>query len=208
MEQIIAEYIAKKMIIDIREGYLPSPELSEAVRRFPLMDFMRDLVQSGDFLNIRRLLDAPHEEIRALGFGLLNNILNLKKVRDYLEEKWKSCDMTFRDRNAIVFTLTNCEDLSPAFHKQFSEFIFENWERWLTKVAARYAGGLQRVLDYCRVRLQDKIFPDSKKWVYLCVAAASNDSLEAQNLIGGYADAPAPFVRKIACEVLRRLKGG
>jgi NADPH-dependent ferric siderophore reductase len=206
MKTVLAEYLSRKIIEDIRSGKTLSPEICESVCHFPLIDFLRRLVQPDDWNHIKLLLEANHVDIRTLGRALLNRILNVNGVREYLVRAWRSSGQTIRDKIGLQFTLLNYEDLDPQVQKELSEFVFENWNEWLSEGTTRWAAGEQNVLDFVRKRLSDEKTTPTKRWVYICGAAASPDKNEVIRIIEEYVNNSDAFLSEIARRVLEKVR--
>lgn len=204
MERIIAEYLADKLINDIRSGVILLPELCEAVTSVPLIDYLRSRIRVEDFDRIRALCDSENAASQNLGLALLRNIEHESEVRSFLENLWERPDLSFRTRIGLQFQLSNYVNLDPSMRKRFLAFTLDNWQPFLDNQVA-WCSGPQGVINFCRQRLTDTRFPQSKKWLYMCVVAASDDSTSARSLLEGYQNDPDPFTREVVQEVLKRL---
>ncbi|MBE3143895.1 MAG: hypothetical protein IMZ61_08225 [Planctomycetes bacterium] len=205
MNACLAHYIAEKLVEDIRKGIIPSSEICESFSHFPIIDIARSLITENDWNSIKVLLAQEHEDQRTLGRALLNRLLKHPEVRSFLEGQWRDANLTFRDRIGIQFTLLNIEDLDILLHKEMKDFVFKNWEEWLKEATARWAGGRDKVLDYCSQRLSNPKTVKTKYWVYICGTAASDDCDAARKLIGSFRTGADRFLIKVIDQVLARL---
>lgn len=206
MEKIVAEYLAQKVIEDVRSGNLPAPELSKAVCHFPLIDLLRKHVTQSDWDNIYLLCESQNQDQRTLGRALLVNIMSFQKVRQYLEQSWQKTDLTFMDRIGLQFTLLNYKDLSTSFHEILLKFTMDNWNNWLKDATAPWADGQNNVLDYCQKRLDDQSISKSKRWIYICGVAATDNIEAAKTLVESYLKSDDPFLAKVSNEVMSRIR--
>lgn len=205
MEQVIAEYLAEKLISDIRSGVTLPGDLGWAVIRLPLRDYLRQRIKPKDFNALRSMCNSEDEELQNLGLVLLRNIKQETDVRKFLEEMWQRPGLPFSIRIGLQFQLIDYGDLDAGFHEEFLKFTLTNWEEWLDSMRA-WCGGSQNAVNYCRARLEDKGVAPSRRWAFICAAAAANDSSEARSLIEVYANDSDLFLRGVANNVLSRLQ--
>lgn len=203
MEPIIAEYLVDKLVDDIRSTRPLPSQLCQALFRYPIINDLRRRINPDDFLIIHSLCESDDDAVRNLGFALLQNIRQ-ERVRCYLEEVWQRPLLSFKLRTNLQAELLNYPELSQDYHEQLFRFTLDNWQPWLQGIVD-WCGGGEGVLKYCTGRLSDPKFPKSKRWLYVCAAAASNDLAAARNLIGSYVEDPDPFLRGVPREVLKRL---
>jgi hypothetical protein len=204
MNSIVSDYVAEKVLSDIRSGAPLSSALCDALTTFPLIDHLRSLIQIEDFAYVRVLCDSTDEAKQTLGLALLRNIESAAVVRQYLQELWKRDDLPFRTRIGLQFQLSNDPNLDPGVRQSFLTFTLSNWEKFLEN-QRNWCGTGEDVTAFCRQRLSDNKFPPSKRWLYLCVAAASSDTTAARQLIKEYENDSEPFTRKAVAQVLARL---
>lgn len=203
MAPILYEYIATKLLEDIRSGRSLPVDLCQAVTS----DMRRRLHQQilpTDFAAIRRLCETDDSWSRGLGINLLFSIVDTREARSYLEELWRDTTLSMENRRNVQFRLLDCADLDATSHEALRNFTFENWEEWLQGVR-RYAGGAEKALEFFKARIIDSKYVESKLWVYLCCGAASNDKEATREWLQNYTADTNAFRRDTALLVLARL---
>ena len=60
------------------------------------------------------------------------------------------------------------------------------------------------VMEWVKKRLVDKRFPPSKAWLYLCIAATSDDKIGAVDLWNSYLTDGNEVVREVSEDLLSR----
>jgi len=199
-----AKYIAVKLTQDIRSGFIPSKELSREVNRFPLIDLLRERIEPADLPNLKSLCESQDIYISRLGFSLLRKIHEVNEVRAFVESQWPREDLPFDVRVTLQFMLLSYAELGESMHEELLRFTLSSWDQWLAD-AVNWSNGQHSVIDYCQERLSSPNLPESKRWVYICCAAASGDQAKTRALISNYVNDPDPFLVKVADEVLDRL---
>jgi hypothetical protein len=79
-----------------------------------------------------------------------------------------------------------------------------DWNKWITYVVDKF-GGKSKVLESSVERLGNADFPESKAWVYLCIAAGSDDVEGARSLINSYVDSKSSINATVAQNLLNLL---
>jgi hypothetical protein len=204
MNSVVSDYVAEKVISDIRSGTPLSAALCDALTTFPLIERLRQLIRIEDFESLRALCESTDETMQNLGLALLRNIESAAVVRQYLQEMWKRDDLHFRTRIGLQFQLSNDPDLDPKMRQSFLTFILGNWQKFLEN-QQNWCGTGEDVIAFCSQRLTDSKFPTSKRWLYLCVAAAASDTVAARQLVKDYENDFDPFTREVAAQVLVQL---
>jgi len=205
VEPVLAEYVASKVVEDIRAERPLSSELCEVfIRRFRMIDLMRKHAKPSDFPKLRRLCDSGDDALCDFGLTLLFSIMSQDEVHRYAEDLFQRPNLAFRTRMILQFRFLDDPDLDRHLHEEFLQFMLDNWAQVLNEVP-QWFGGRQGVADFCSQRLQDSRFPKTKRWAYVCFAAASDNPAEARQLIESYADDQDPFLREAVQQVLSRL---
>lgn len=152
------------------------------------------------------MIESSDEDVCRLGFSLAGQFSDQVEVRDYLESTWDRKDLPSDVRYELLSKLADDPELPREKHEEFFAFIIDNWDDWITAVE-NWLGGRGKVLSYCQSRVADHRFPQSKTWVYICCAPASDDVGAAHQWVMTHVREDAnPFTRRVAEEVLKRLE--
>jgi hypothetical protein len=193
------------LLSELRSGAIPNDGICNLINQYPTIDKARALIEPMDLPMVQRLLASTSFVVRRLGYSLLRKLSNEVPVRQFVENQWWRDDVTFDERIALQFLLLSYRDLDTKFHESLFSFTIQFWEQWLSD-AVKWANGKDSVIRYCHDRLASAELPNSKRWVYLCCAAASNDFDAAIKLITSYSEDADPFLRHVVQVVLRRLE--
>jgi len=202
-QKAIVDYLAQKLVDDLRAGQELPVELQRAYSSV-LADAVRKQIQPADWKWIRSMCNSPSEYLRRLAIDLTRNIRDLPEVRPLLEDMWRQQGLPVSVRIALQARLLDYEDLTEEWHRELFKFTLNNWEEYLQEVR-QWVAASGPILNFCRQRLNDPNFPRSKRWFYICNAAAADDPKEAREFIENYKNDEDPFVREVVEGVLRRL---
>jgi len=204
MDRVIAEYIGKKILDDIRSGTQIQPEIYKKIVTTSVVDHMRENISQQDMIIITALCESKDETSQHLGLALISKFKDYPNVRILLEKLWGSPNLYFYSRQALQARLLDYPDLDTEIHQKLLLFTLENWDKWISEIVM-WAGGPEVVLNYCEERLNNKKTPTSKRWLYVCCAASSSDAIGRRDLIESYSDDADPFMQKVVTEVRKRI---
>jgi len=198
---VLAE--TSKIVNDMRAGHALSPTVARDAVTFPTLDYLRRELTPDDLSAVFRLCESSDSSIQYLGLALLQPFQDQYEVKGYLEELWQRPGLAFETRFGVQYRLLDF-DLNERLQSELMKFTCDNWEMWLDR-AMRDAGSSSAVLRACRNRLESPDFHAGKKWVYICMLAASNDKEEASRLALTFCDDADPIRRQAAERVLEHI---
>lgn len=104
------------------------------------------------------------------------------------------------DKFLALFKATDYADIPRTLHEEMYAFVKATWALWESYVRNWHPAPLGAVCE----RLANPLFPASKAWVYLCVAAVNGDALAVTELLKKYAHVEDAFTQYVAVDLLRR----
>jgi len=201
----IPEYLALKVISDIRAGKPLNEELASSINARKYVDRIRGALDVSDVDLLMRMFKQDAGPSGVLGLTLLKRFVREPQVEKFVRSLWPcSADTSFRRKVGIVSRLLDVNSLEPHLHEQLYEFVKQHlgqFVEWLTP----WWGGPDMVLPVSRARLKDKDFPASKHWLYLCGALGSPDKKAVADLLTEYESSKDTFVARVAKEMLAEL---
>jgi len=203
MEGIILDYLAGNVMDDLRRGMEFSDELIQSLSTYPSIDYIRKQVNKEDIHIIKKMTQSERLAIRRFGISLTRQLLKEREVRELLSNIWESTD-EYEIRRALMYRLLDLEDLSIEMHNEIYNFVRKYWERWRIGQANWY-GGRENILSVCLDRIKDPSYPESKAWVYLCIATLSTEKDKVKELISQYLSSKESINAKVATDLLREL---
>lgn len=203
MDPIIADYVADKVIHDLRNGVTFSDEFAVNIIQKPIFDNVIKRVQNGDKEMIMKFINAENPHSSWLGILLSRGIKSEPDIFDILKQKWDLSD-EYIVKRAVVSRLLDYKELSREFHFKLYEFVRKNWEKYISDIAY-FMGGRENVLNGCLDRLNDKFFPKSKAWIYLCVLTFSPEREKVARTIESYISSKSSINSEVAKELLAEL---
>jgi hypothetical protein len=200
----IANYLASKVIEDIRTGKQLSDGLAANLDASKYVVHLRNAVEESDVATLLNIIETQSEPFGLLALTMLKRHVNTKKVEMSLRELWRR-ETRFRTKVGVTFRLLDLDHLEPAMHEELYAFIKQNLQpflEWLTW----WSGGPDRVLPHCLSRLKDQTFPTSKHWLFLCRLPGSSDREAVTVLLEKYRSSPDAFLARVATEMLAELQ--
>lgn len=201
----IANYIASKVIEDIRTGKQLSDELALNLDASKYVGHLRSAVEESDVELLLNIVETGSESFGVLALTMLRRFGKTPQVESFLRELWGN-ETRFRTRVGVVFRLLDLEHLELEMHEELYKFIKRNlrpFVEWLTL----WVGGSDMVLPHCLARLKSKDFRASKHWLYLCILLGSSDRAAVTVLLEKYKSSPDDaFLAKVATEMLAELQ--
>lgn len=180
-------YMADAIIAYIRAGHLPTEEAADYMNRFPLIDeFRRARITEED---LPWLIEVVRRESRMVGaycLSLLRKYDERDDVKTFLRSRWETADAFFRAQ--LIWRLLDDPDLPQEWHRKLFNFVLAEWEAFRDS-QVRFMGP-HDALTNCLIRISDPDFTASKKWAYLCAAAAAGKRAGAMALVKTIHDEP------------------
>jgi hypothetical protein len=204
-QRALAEYVASKIMEDLRSGKTISPELVPDIHKRPFIDELRKQVQLDDKRFIFELISSTHQNIVIFGIGLMMPIRNDPDVKKFLFDLWGSTDNT-QLKSRLTHRLMDYE-LAMNQHEDIRRFVKENWKLWLAQVK-KYYDGPEDYLDKLKQALGDKGFPKTKLWMRLYQSMVHEDKKAVRQFLEGYTQSDAPLAAEVASELIRNIKKG
>lgn len=203
MEEIILNYLAEKVMDDLRKGIELSDELIKNLNKYPFIDYIRKLVTKEDMRIIKKMIQSEKITVCRLGISLTRQLLKEKEVQKHLFNIWKSTD-EYDIRRGLMFRFLDLDNLPINMHNEIYNFVRKNWDRWLANQANWY-GGKEKILSVCLDRLEGPSNPKSKAWVYLCIATLSPEKDKVKELISRYLSSKESINAKVAADLVKEL---
>lgn len=186
MNDVIIKYVAERIVEDLRTNKQLNEDLAEALNSYEWLGNLRKLITVKDKDWLRQIILANQSPVGELCINLMHSIREEKDVKEFLFDLWRAPSSKYWTKMQVMWRLLDYPDLSEDIHKNIYEFMRSDWNKWITYVVEKF-GGKNEVLESSKERLSNPSFPESKAWVYLCIAAASDNSTDAKNLIAKYA---------------------
>lgn len=205
MSQTVSQDVAAVVVECLRAGQVPSGDLCRVLKTYPLLDDIRARIRSGDWPVVRRLIESRNKDVCRFGLSLAGEFSDRSEVSNYLTEIWERDDLPRDVRYELLSKLSDLPGLSQELQEELFAFIQDNWDGW-TAAVEKWIGDRSGVLEYCKSRVENPRFPESKTWVYLCCTPASDDETAALEWVTSYEEDGDPFIERVASEVSRRLK--
>ncbi|SFC93964.1 hypothetical protein SAMN05421780_11343 [Flexibacter flexilis DSM 6793] len=165
METDTLNYLAEKILNDVRNKSSFSNSMLDDMNSFPLVDYLREQVIDSDVEVIISLIKSEDINLCYLGLNLVNRVLHLELIKKYLITFWNNTD-DYERRYFLMWPLLNNSQLTEKMHKEIFEFVTDNWEKWKLDYT-KFAGGSANLVSFSEKRFYDKKFPNSKKWIYI-----------------------------------------
>lgn len=193
---------AASIVEALRNGERPTEREAAAMKRRPLIDELRNCVVAEDVPRFLSIVDVEQGYVAALHLSVLRHHAGRPEVQESLRRRWESADAFLRA--SLVWRLLDDPDLPREWHRKMFDFILQE-PKTFDKVSLEFIGGQGKLFSYCLQRLGDSSFPESKKWIYLCNAAAAEEPGLARALVALGRYLPDPFAREVAEQLLQKL---
>ena len=203
MNQLLTDYIARKLIEDVRSGARLSEELCEKLNRYALVDTLRMVVEPTDIDKLMELAESPSSMMGNLALSLLRRFDTEERVKQFLRKAWDDTD-SYSRKFHLMWRLLDDPDIDDAAREEVHSFVMAKFEPFLADVAA-WTGGEEELLDRCRSRLADETFPPSKAWIYLICVTGSPDTQSAKELLREHLSSEDAFTAQVARDMLERI---
>ncbi len=201
----IHEYIAQKIIEDIRLNNGFDEEFILEIDKPPWIEEIRKKIKSSDFEKITKLVHSSNKKIMSFGINLLKEIRDTEPVKRLLFNIWDT-SQDYHVRSKLTYRLTDYADLDISMHENIYAFIKHNWDTWIAEVT-RYFGGADNVLkEVVETRIKNGKPPESKLWLRLCQCMAASNKKEVERIITEYENSEQPLVKKVSNDLKQKLE--
>ncbi|HXC53111.1 MAG TPA: hypothetical protein VN634_19645 [Candidatus Limnocylindrales bacterium] len=194
--------IVRRLLID---QDVTSSEAASVNRR-PEIDSARKLISADDIPTLLRICNDKSPGTRLLAINLLHRFSYDTRVQETMRNLWRDSS-DFSVRHAALWRLLDIADLSAAQHDALFSFVCEHWAEFLHETKA-WHGANGDLLSGLRSRLSSGAQPDSKRWIYVCAAAAADDHNSAHEFIESHSGCDDAFLAKVANYCLRQIDRG
>jgi len=205
-EQPMLEYLAQKVVDDLRAGVALDEALGVELTQYPQIDYLRQQVATQDVEMLLRTANSTNQGMRALAHALMPRLQQDERIREYLLWQWRDTPREdYAQCRRLMWLLLNYDDLDTDIHREIYDFICCHLEHWLEDVVI-WCGGPAEVLPAVQARLADPLFPESKAWVYLMCGLAEEDPARRCEF-GGMLPRYEHSNASIVADVVRYLQG-
>jgi len=200
MKPIILDYIAKKILQDIRDGQVIDSLLADELNSLEFIDSLRNLTVPEDRPMLEELANSEIPNTSALATAIL---LNPSDPNNFLVE-WDSPTTTYERKMTMMWRLLDNEHLDETIHQAIYGFVCENLDNF-KKDCKAWFGNEGDPIVAINARLKDSRFPRTKDWAYLCAALSSPSTQDVKDLISRYKTAENKFVASVASDLQEKL---
>lgn len=201
MEEVIFEYISEKAVEDLRHSKL-SEDVADVLNFSNWLAYLRKFIKSDD-KNWLIELAKTDSHTAELCINLMMPVKNDEDVKKYLFNRWTDASKNIKMQ--LVWRLTDYPDLSDDTHKDIYKFVCTNWDDWCVYTVKRF-GFADKAIEICKRRLGNRSYmPETKEWLYLCLAAGSNNKSEAKKIIEPYVTSQSGINAMVAKDLLKSL---
>jgi hypothetical protein len=190
-----SRFVVGAILAHMRSGARPTEEEARLLNQFNLINILRGCVVEDD---ISWLLDVVNNQsgwVATLCLGLLRKHVQRQDIQTQLRSRWESADQFFR--NKLMWRLLDDPQLPAEWQRRIFQFVLDDWQNFRNYLLF-FHGAPDKVVPEVLRRIGDSAFPASKKWIYLCTAAAaSDDPIAAKALVGFGRSLPDPFAQEV-----------
>ncbi len=204
MNNEIYNYIANKVINDVRHGIFFNDKLADSLDGYPLITYIREKTEESDIPRLLNVINNASLSAGNLALSMLRKFDNKKDIKEYYLSCWKE-EKVFIRKFKLIWRLLDDEQLPISLHEEIYQFIRENFDEFLKEISKWY-GGKNNVLSSIKERLKDSSFPSTKDWVRLCSVMASPEHNQVVELLKEYQSSDNKFTAFIAQEMLAEVK--
>jgi len=202
MKNTINDYLASKVIEDIRHKRVFDASLVVKLNEAPLIDSLRVAVQKKDVSILLKMADSKNTAISGLALGLLQKYNKLAVVKSFLVNK-SGLSKDWQRNLPVMCRRLDDVNVDVSVHEETYKLITDNIRAFLS-VSPAWFGGVDKVLSVSKARLVDPKFPRTKDWFYLCMALGSSDRASVKKLLKAYKSNKNKFISRVAKELLQR----
>ena len=129
MESDTLNYLAEKVLNDVRGNSSFTNAMLDDMNSYPLVDYLREKVIESDVEVIISLIKSEDKNLCYLGLNLVNRVQHLESVKSELITFWNNTD-DYDRKYFLMWTLLNNSQLEDEMHKEIFAFVTDNWEKW------------------------------------------------------------------------------
>jgi hypothetical protein len=195
-KMVISDEQADRIIERLRIERFLTEEESEQLCKSISIDLLRSKINKDDVQLLLELAVSKNTPwLRSLAISLMCTVRNDISVKRFLLKTWATAK-DYHTRLAVMWRLLDYDELEKTIHLSIYEFIRSHWKRWLSDMRLWFEG--YSVLSAVNHRLADTTFPESKAWVYLCLAMASDETDRIHALLNQHTGSSKSIVGKVA----------
>lgn len=200
LDVLATKFVAGAILSHLRSGARPTEEEARLLNQFTLIGTLRDHVVEDDVPWLLEVVNSQSGWVATLCLGLLRKFVQRQEIQTQLRSRWENADAFFQ--NKLMWRLLDDPQLPSLWQRKIFQFILDDWQNFRSYLLF-FHGAPDKVLPEVLRRIGDPAFPASKKWVYLCTAAAaSDDPIAAKALVGFGRSLPDPFAQEVAEHLL------
>jgi len=199
----VLNYLSEKVFEDLRKKQKIPANLYFEFNKYPIIDNFRKKVKKNDLDLILALLESKAKEELYFGLSISKNLINEQQIKKRIFEIWENSS-DYKTKREVMWRILDIPDLPIKIHKEIYEFVKTNWDDW-TKDTLAFYGNEDHILEAVIKRSSDRSFPESKHWVYLCLATLSKNRGAAKNFIKKYIESNITINSLVANEMLVNL---
>lgn len=212
MEKVIADYLAKKILEDLRNGIAIDSALAAViVNKMDLVEKIRSMIDSNDFQILKKLIDMPDFNLVRLGIILLQPLQGKNsQIQQLLLDKWNSTawaspQAEFNVKLELMFRLLDDPNLELKVQESIYDYVLRNHKEWLTAALEYFPfeGDYDKLKELIENKLKDQRFPPTKSWLYLLILNAHPDKSKIKGILSKYATSMHPMVKRVADDLLK-----
>ncbi len=196
------QYLAIKVLEDFKEGRTISSGVCADLHQYPLIDRIREQAGIDSIDALLSCVGGGGGEQASLALAILRPHATTDRVRARVGAAW-TAQSDYTARFPLVWLLLDDPELGAPVRASIQSFVRANLPRFLNDVRSYFAIPEEIVPGY-RKRLTDPTFPQSKKWIYLISACASDNASAVRELLEEYVTDADAEMRATAQEMLER----
>jgi hypothetical protein len=136
---VLADYVADKLIEDIRAGVPLGDDLSAAIDQREIIAALRSRVQADDIGWVVTMLKSDRPWQRHIVLHLVRPVVNADVVREQLIALWNK-ETNWFVMEPLLFALACIDRLDEAHHRRMLALIRTNLDRFITSMTEWWGG--------------------------------------------------------------------
>lgn len=204
MEEVISNYIADKVLEDLRNNGELKDDLADVLNSYQWLVFWRQRISVEDKEWLKETVLAKKSHTSELCITLMHPLREENDIKELLFSLWNSPSSDYFTKMQVMWRLLDYADLSDKTINEIYQYVFADWNTWLPYMVKKF-GGADRAYENCIERLNNPGFPESKKWVYLCILVGSSKIDEAKTVISRYKDSKTSINVLVAKDLIEMI---
>lgn len=203
LDPAVLRVLIDRVFADVEEQQSVERRFAQALLEYPLYDSLRLAVTVDDIDSVIDMDASTDQNTRYLAAALARGLPSNPRLANHYASKWvKTLNEDVRTRVQALFSATDYIDLPAYLHDDMYRYIRAHWKDWeaINREWYEYARG--GIIAAAVERLKNPLFPQTKDWVYLCVAAVDARHNEVVALLERYASNSNDMARRVANELL------